>query len=86
MRYALVLLLYCYGSVCVAAEQETGQVLFQSRCMLCHQLPEPAMLRPKQWQAVLGTMQQRMQQAGIPVLTPGEQAAILDYLTKQTDK
>ncbi len=39
--------------------------LFEGRCQMCHQLPEPGMLRPKQWKLILTTMQQRMQQAAL---------------------
>ena len=41
---------------------EQGKVLFESRCPLCHQLPEPSMLKLDQWRRLLTTMQKRMQQ------------------------
>ena len=86
MRYTFIYMLnFFIATVSIAAEQVTGETLYKSKCMLCHQLPEPDMLRPTQWQAVLQTMQTRMQQAGLPVMTPQEQALIFEYLTTQTD-
>jgi len=57
--------------------------LFEGRCQMCHQLPEPGMLKPKQWRLILGTMQQRMQQAGVPPLTEDETEMVLEYLAEQ---
>jgi len=59
-----------------------AKATFTAHCALCHQLPEPTMLRPKQWQAILITMQTRMQQAGIPPLTQAQTDLILDYLSQ----
>ena len=56
--------------------------LFKGRCQMCHQLPEPGMLKPKQWKLILTTMQQRMQQAGVPPLTEDETGRLLEYLTE----
>ncbi len=58
--------------------------LFEGRCQMCHQLPEPGMLRPNQWRLILGTMQQRMQQAGVPPLTSEETEMILGYIADQS--
>ena len=58
--------------------------LFEGRCQMCHQLPEPGMLRPKQWRLILATMQQRMQQAGVPPLTEEETEMILEYIAEQS--
>ena len=58
--------------------------LFEGRCQMCHQLPEPGMLRPKQWRLILGTMQQRMQQAGVPPLTEDETEMVLEYIAEQS--
>jgi hypothetical protein len=58
--------------------------LFEGRCQMCHQLPEPSMLRPKQWRLILTTMQQRMQQAGVPPLTEEETEMILEYIAEQS--
>ena len=66
-----------------AEETSLAKETFVTRCALCHQLPEPTMLSPRQWQAILITMQTRMQQAGIPVLTQQETDLILAYLSQQ---
>jgi type II secretory pathway predicted ATPase ExeA len=50
---------------------------------MCHQLPEPDMLRPKQWKLILTTMQQRMQHASVPPLTEDETERLLEYLSER---
>lgn len=57
-----------------------GKGLFESRCVACHQLPEPDMLNQRQWLHVMNTMQKRMQQAGMPPLNNEEFNAISAYL------
>ena len=65
-----------------AAEREAlAKSLFEGRCQMCHQLPEPDMLKPKQWKLMLMTMQQRMQQANVPPLTEDETERLLEYLS-----
>ena len=67
--------------------QETGaQDMFAIRCALCHQLPEPDMLKLVQWKLILKTMQLRMQKAGIPPLNAQESEQILDYLAQHARK
>ena len=80
---ALFILLSLAG---VATADEQGQQLFESRCATCHQLPEPAMLKPKQWRLVLMTMQKRMQQSHLPPLNEDEFALVLKYLTEQAER
>ncbi|KPK37564.1 MAG: hypothetical protein AMJ69_11130 [Gammaproteobacteria bacterium SG8_47] len=58
-----------------------GKQLFETRCGgLCHQLPEPGMLRAKQWTRVLETMQLRMRQVGMPPLSEAELSRVSAYL------
>jgi hypothetical protein len=65
-----------------AAEREAwAKSLFEGRCQMCHQLPEPDMLTPSQWKLILMVMQQRMQQANVPPLTEDETERLLEYLT-----
>ena len=71
-----------------ALQAESEQVsrakdIFVSRCALCHQLPEPSMLRPKQWGLIMKVMQQRMQQANVPQLNDQEFELILKYLQER---
>jgi mono/diheme cytochrome c family protein len=62
---------------------EQGKMLFDARCPLCHQLPEPSMLKLDQWRRSLTTMQKRMQQAGMSPLSDSEFQQVLDYLATQ---
>ena len=65
-----------------SAEREAwAKSLFEGRCQMCHQLPEPGMLKPAQWKLLLNVMQQRMQQAGVPLLTEDETERLLEYLS-----
>ena len=64
-------------------EGYSGQTLFEARCMLCHQLPEPDALSSRQWRYVIKTMQKRIKQRGMVPLTEEEQAKILQYLSSQ---
>ena len=66
----------------VSADEEARQ-LFETRCAICHQLPEPAMLKPNQWRVVLMTMQKRMEQRGLPPLSEEEFTLLLKYLSEQ---
>ena len=62
---------------------EQGKVLFEARCPLCHQLPEPSMLKLEQWRRSLNTMQKRMQAFGMSPLTEVEFEQVLAYLATQ---
>jgi len=42
-----------------AGEAGDGRRIFEVRCVGCHQLPEPGMLKPDQWRMVLQTMQKK---------------------------
>jgi mono/diheme cytochrome c family protein len=67
-----------------ALDSTDAQSLFEGRCQMCHQLPDTGMLKPQQWKLILTTMQQRMQQAGVPPLTETETGLILEYITQQS--
>ena len=67
-----------------ATRSADSKSLFEGRCQMCHQLPEPSMLRPNQWRLILGTMQQRMQQAGVPPLTADETEMVLEHIAAQS--
>lgn len=58
-----------------------GEILFQARCALCHQLPEPAMLKAKQWQLIISTMQKRMRHVEMVPLTEDEKTQLIHYLS-----
>jgi len=65
----------------VAERDAYAKSLFEGRCQMCHQLPEPGMLTQKQWKLILTTMQQRMQHASVPPLTEDETERLLEYLS-----
>jgi len=80
----LTLLATSLATTAVAQEDvEKGKVLFESRCPLCHQVPEPSMLKLEQWRRSLHTMQKRMQQSGMSPLSEIEFQQVLAYLATQ---
>ncbi len=54
---------------------EPGEKIMASRCIQCHDLPDPSMLTDEQWVVVLETM------AANAELSSKEKSAVLDYLT-----
>jgi len=79
----VMLLLSIFATPSIAAEADSDAALFELRCGTgCHQLPEPSMLKPKQWQRVMITMEKRMAQAGMTALTTDERERLLAYLSK----
>lgn len=86
MRVWLLGLLLLTSGLAHAEETRLGgKTLFEQRCAICHQLPEPEMLNHRQWAKVIKTMQTRMQQADITPLNEDEIAAIMKYLELQAD-
>lgn len=63
-----------------AETPDEGADLFEARCALCHQIPDPAMLKPAQWDAILTVMQKRIEQKGLPQLPDDEVKAIREFL------
>jgi len=85
----ITLIVACFlwaGAPLLAAEADEGKELFQRMCSQCHQLPEPDMLKLRQWRLIVRTMQLRMQQAGMPQLTDQESGLVLKYLAGQARK
>ena len=69
-----------------AAEPESGESLFKARCGVCHQLPDPDVLKPEQWPRLLETKQRLMEKSGMQPLTPEELKNLLEFLTKNSKK
>lgn len=80
-----ILLMLCIFVPLMAAA-ETDRALFESKCAACHALPDPLSLNEKQWATVLQTMQQRMREAGKPVLTETELKKIRCYLNTEAGR
>ena len=67
-----------------ADASEDAKKVFESRCSgMCHQLPDPAMLKAKQWRKIMTVMQQRMEQKGISPLDEAEFETIFNYLKER---
>lgn len=82
MKKALLTAVF-FAALAAAGFAETadeGGALFEARCGLCHQLPDPAMLKPHQWDSSLGVMQKRIEQKGMARLPDDEVKAIREFL------
>ena len=77
---ALLSLLGCNASL--PEPESPAAQLYQKRCSVCHRLYAPSLLTAEMWRVMLGRMEIEMQRRGVPLPTPAEQAAILDYLRK----
>lgn len=83
----IFLLLSALPLIAEDLEKGEGKELFELRCGgMCHQLPDPEMLKVKQWRMILGVMQQRMKQKGIEPLTDEELETIFGYLKENARK
>lgn len=69
-----------------AQSVEEGQGVFETNCVMCHQRPEPKMLKFSQWKLVVGVMQKRMVQDGVEPLEQNEFDSVLMYLEKKARK
>lgn len=82
----IVLLFFIMTLPVLAGKSEEGQEIFKARCGLCHQLPDPALLRPEQWKRSLDSMQKLMEKAGMTPLSDEEYKILLEYLQKNAKK
>ena len=74
-------------SISVSAEEAvTAEDIFNTRCTICHQRPEPDMLNPMQWKMILNLMQIRMKQAGMPQLNEKEFEMVQTYLMQKAEQ
>lgn len=77
----LIIALILLNLSATSLEADEGNELFNLRCGgFCHQLPEPTMLKAKQWRMIMTVMQERMKQKGIDQLTDEEFEKIFAYL------
>ena len=73
-------LFMAFLSMPAVADDPDGKGIFLATCGNCHQLPEPDMLKPAQWERVTDVMMKRMEQKGMEPLAPDELAAVKEYL------
>lgn len=59
-----------------------AEQIYANRCGQCHQPYQPQMFTSGMWQLQVKLMQGRMEQAGMPALSPGERETILSYLKR----
>lgn len=63
-----------------------GKDIFESQCVICHQLPDPAMLKINQWKLILGVMQSRFRENDMAPLSEKEMGLVLEYLKEKSRK
>jgi len=59
-----------------------GARLFQETCSRCHRLPDIRGYRVSAWPALLATMEQYMEEEGLPPLRPEQRSLLLHYLER----
>ncbi len=77
LKNTLLYFSLCTGPLLAA---DDAKLLFETRCVACHALPDPESLGEKQWLVVLKTMQKRMREKGHAELTEAEFKKIYCYL------
>lgn len=83
--FALSLLSAC-PLLLFAGDIEEGKSIFEARCGICHQHPEPAMLKPEQWRRLLETKQKLMEKAGMTPLSDYEFKQVLEFVMNSSKK
>ncbi len=68
------------GRMTIPDAGSPGARLYAKRCQGCHALPHPQRLTAGQWDHMLGIMQQRMRERGVPTLDADEFETIQGYL------
>jgi len=61
-----------------------GALLYRARCGACHVAPHPKRNTYGRWESLLGVMERRMEEKGVPPLGTDERGAILDYLRRHS--
>lgn len=80
---ALTSLVGC--NVSLPEPESPAAQLYQQRCSMCHRLYAPSLLTADMWQFMLARMEIEMQRRRVPLPTPEERTAILDYLQKHAN-
>lgn len=81
-----VMLMPLAAPLLFAADAGEGKAIFESQCAMCHQLPEPGMLKINQWRLVLGVMQSRYRENGMEPLSEEELGHVVEYLKEKARK
>ena len=69
----------------IVSDRSAAALLFKSRCMQCHALPDPALYRPSAWPAVIERMQQHaVALKRIPILDTEKETLISFFSTFTT--
>ena len=63
--------------------ENIGKILFTHKCSVCHQLPDPDVFSPEQWQNTLRLMQCNIDKMGRTTLSQAEKEMILKFLTSE---
>jgi hypothetical protein len=68
-------------------DQDSYQAkLYLSKCGQCHRPYNPGLMTSAMWAVQVDAMDQRMEQAGLPPLTPDERKTILGYLASHAGR
>lgn len=84
-RGAGALLLAALAAGCDARlpdPQSPGARLYAIRCTGCHRLYAPGVMTGEMWKITMARMQGELARRGLPTLSAGDQALLLDYLDR----
>jgi hypothetical protein len=76
---ALVLAAACRSSL--PDPEAPGARVLATRCGGCHRVYAPGLMTADMWRYQVGRMRALFAERGIPWLDPGDERALLDYLT-----
>lgn len=82
---AMALLSACQSGKLPDAESYPAR-LYVKRCGACHDVYNPHEMTAAMWAVQVEAMEGRMQQAGMPPLSPAQRKTILDYLKRNAGK
>jgi cytochrome c5 len=78
---------FVYGEIKSSSQTlDRGKSIYDLKCTLCHQRPEPNMLKLKQWKLVLNLMQERFKHSKMNPLNNDEYNAVYSYIEKTLAK
>jgi len=63
-----------------------AQQLYVDRCGVCHRPYSPASMTAAMWEAQIEAMRAKIEQAGLPPLSPEQHLTILDYLKRNAGR
>jgi hypothetical protein len=81
LALALAALAGACGGTPLPDPDSPGAVVYRARCTGCHRLHAPGAMTAEMWKVQVGRMRGEFARRGLPWLAPGEEQALLGYLS-----